>query len=166
MPKGGWSLVSDPMGFMWVLGFVGQWSSVPGMHLDCLCFDFSLCRVKRRNGRNPTLTVPASTAPQCAPSARLAWGRKGRGGERKRGVGYPLYSVLSVWTSLFSWCFPGLCSPGLSGSCSMCLCLSLRAVCEALSWCQWAFACQEALSGSCHGMPALPAVLMVAGLFH
>lgn len=52
------------------------------------------CRVKRRNGRNPTWTVPASTAPQCAPSARLAWARKGRGGERKRGVGHCLYSAL------------------------------------------------------------------------
>lgn len=61
--------------------------------LNCVCIAFPLCRAKRRNGRNPTSTAPASTAPQCALSARPAQGREGRGGERKRGVGHPLYSV-------------------------------------------------------------------------
>lgn len=67
---------------------------------------------------------------------------------------FPLQLVLS-WP-LQPW--------AVSGTGLMCLCLSLCAVCEALSWYQWACACQEAVSGSCHGMLALPAVLMVVEL--
>lgn len=84
------------------------------------------------------MTVPASTAPQCAPSARLAWGREGRGGERKRGVGHPLYSVPVLFGFPSSdGAFLALAAPGcawrwLGGRCA-CACLCVE--CEVLSWC-------------------------------
>ena len=73
--------------------------------------------------------MPASTAPQCAPSARLAWGREGRGGERKRGVGHPLYSVPVLFGFPSSdGAFLALAAPGrvwrwLGGRGCACACL-------------------------------------------
>lgn len=106
-----------------------------------LCF--LLCRVKRKSGRNPTLTVPASTAPPCAPSARLAWGREGRGGERKRGVGhpfvlcsccldFPIQMVLS-WSLQFQ-AVSGTNSVGKEGMClSVCVMRGAFMMCRLLS---------------------------------
>lgn len=117
----------------------GMTAGMPALGLGVLCF--SLCRAKRRNGKNLTLTAPASTAPPCALSARLAWGREGRRGKRKRGVGHPLYSVPILFgfpcsedfpvlmISLFCSDFLGPCGSGLCLALAqwqrMCLCLSV-----------------------------------------
>lgn len=102
--------------------------------------------------------MPASTAPQCAPSARLAWGREGRGGERKRGVGHPLYSVPVLFGLPSSdGAFLALAAPGcvwrwLGGEDVLvlaCVCGVRGAFLVSRPCCWWACACKKAASGSC-----------------
>lgn len=111
------------------------------------------------------MTVPASTAPQCAPSARLAWGREGRGGERKRGVGHPLYSVPVLFGLASSdGAFLALAAPGhvwrwLGGEDVLvlaCVCGVRGAFLVSRPCCWWACACKKAASGSCRRALAHP----------
>ena len=51
------------------------------------------CRARRMSERSRTSTAPASTAPPCAPSALLPWGRRARGGARRREVRLPVCRV-------------------------------------------------------------------------